>query len=160
MYRFIYRILQMASDSNGFEQGYSGLLFAPADFPDADGFDIRSVNSREFEDLDPTLAMNVQNASIENNNNVRFYIVLGIIGFVVIILFIIGCIYFFRGSTFTGAPIGNFSTNAVTTAATAAAAANAAVATAAVVAKAKGSTSPNPPENKKRAAANTTSPTL
>lgn len=45
MYRFIYHILQMASDTNGFEQGYSGLLFAPADFPDADGFDIRSVNS-------------------------------------------------------------------------------------------------------------------
>ena len=119
--------------------------------------DIRSVNSREFEDLDPTLAMNVQNASIENNNNVRFYIVLGIIGFVVIILFIIGCIYFFRGSTFTGAPIGNFSANAVTTAATAAAAANAAVATGTNASTDTGTNDLT--DNKKRAKENTTNPT-
>ena len=56
-----------------------------------------------------------------------------------------------RGGSFTGAPIGNFSVDAVTNAAV--------VTSAAAVAKAKsGGTSPKP-ENKKLAAANTSSPT-
>ena len=37
--------MQMGSEANPLELGYSGMAYAPADFPDADGFDIRSVNS-------------------------------------------------------------------------------------------------------------------
>jgi hypothetical protein len=113
--------------------------------------DIRDINARDDKETDPMIAMKAQNLEIENNNRVRFYIVLGVIGFIFLVIFVVSCIYFLRGGSFTGAPIGNFSTDAVV---------NAAVATsAAVVAKAKGSTSPKPPENKKLAAANATSPT-
>lgn len=37
--------MQMGSEANPLELGYSGMAYAPADFPDADGFDTRSVNS-------------------------------------------------------------------------------------------------------------------
>jgi hypothetical protein len=118
--------------------------------------DIRDINARDVKETDPSLAMNAQNLEIENNNRVRFYIVLGVIGFIFLVILIVSCIYLLRGGSFTGAPIGNFSVDAVTNAAV--------VTSAAAVAKAKsGGTSPKPEnkkqENKKLAAANTSSPT-
>ena len=37
--------MQMGSEANLLESGYSGMAYASADFPDADGFDTKSINS-------------------------------------------------------------------------------------------------------------------
>ena len=50
--------------------------------------------------LDPSLALNAQNAAQVNQNNVRFYVVLGIIALVVICFTIVILIYIFTGASF------------------------------------------------------------
>lgn len=98
--------------------------------------DIKSIGSNMFKTIDPTLAMNVQNENIIAQNNVRFYVVIAIIGFIVIMICIVLLMFWFKGGSFTenAAAIGaagltgtamQFNIHAATTnAATAAKAAN------------------------------------
>jgi hypothetical protein len=66
--------------------------------------DLASIDSSMYKSLDPSMALNAQNAAQVNNNNIRFYIVLGIFGLIVVCLTIVVLIYIFTGSSFTSAP--------------------------------------------------------
>jgi hypothetical protein len=61
--------------------------------------DLGSINSSMYKSLDPTLALNASNAAQKNQNDIRFYIVLGIIGLIVICILIVILIYIFVGSS-------------------------------------------------------------
>jgi len=64
--------------------------------------DLASINS--VKSLDPSLALNASNAEQINNNNVRFYIVLGVIGLIVVCFTIVILIYVFTAASFAAAP--------------------------------------------------------
>lgn len=63
--------------------------------------DLASINSSMYKSLDPSLALNASNAAQVSQNNVRFYVVLGIVGLILICLIIVGIIYIFSGTSFS-----------------------------------------------------------
>jgi hypothetical protein len=65
--------------------------------------DLASINSSMYKSLDPSLALNASNAAQVSQNNVRFYIVLGIIALIVICITIVALIYVFSGTSFSTA---------------------------------------------------------
>jgi hypothetical protein len=65
--------------------------------------DLASINSSMYNSLDPSLALEAQNAAQANNNNVRFYIILGIIGLFVLCITIVIVIWLFIGASFVSA---------------------------------------------------------
>ena len=60
--------------------------------------DLASINSSMYKSLDPSLALNAQNAQQANNNNIRFYIILGVIGLIVLCIAIVIIIWIFTGA--------------------------------------------------------------
>jgi hypothetical protein len=76
--------------------------------------DLGSINSSMYKSLDPTLALNASNATRVNENNVRFYIVLGIVGLILICIMIVILIYVFTGSS--ASPSASASASATATA--------------------------------------------
>ena len=69
--------------------------------------DLASINSSMYKSLDPSLALDASNAAAANNNNIRFYVVLGIIGLIVICFTIVIIIWIFNGASFAAAtPLG------------------------------------------------------
>jgi hypothetical protein len=62
--------------------------------------DLASIDSSMYKSLDPSLALNTQNAAQVNQNNIRFYVVLGVIGLIVICFTIVILIYVFTGASF------------------------------------------------------------
>jgi len=60
--------------------------------------DISSIDS--VKSLDPSLALNAKIAAQVNNNNIRFYVVLGIIALIVICFTIVMLIYIYTGASF------------------------------------------------------------
>jgi hypothetical protein len=61
--------------------------------------DLASINSSMYKSLDPSLALNAQNAQQANNNNIRFYIILGVIGLIVLCIAIVIIIWIFTGAS-------------------------------------------------------------
>ena len=61
--------------------------------------DLSKINSAEYARLDPTLAANAANASKENNNVMRSWIVFIIIGVIAVILIIVAAVFFFQGKS-------------------------------------------------------------
>jgi len=59
--------------------------------------DIASINSSAYGTMDPTLAINAQNTSLEANNRIRFWVILGIVLTLAAIILIVLVIYWFRG---------------------------------------------------------------
>jgi hypothetical protein len=62
--------------------------------------DIQSVGSNMYKTIDPTLAMNAQDANVIAQNNVRYYVVLGVLGFIVFMICIVLLIFSLRGKSF------------------------------------------------------------
>jgi len=59
--------------------------------------DIASINSSVNSAMDPSLALNAQNAALERSNQIRFWVILSILLILVAILLIVFIIYWFRG---------------------------------------------------------------
>jgi len=68
--------------------------------------DLASIQSNNYGALDPTLALNASNAAQVNNNNIRFYVVLGIFGLIVLSIAIVLIIWIFKASSIVAASGG------------------------------------------------------
>ena len=66
--------------------------------------DLASIDSSAYSSMDPTLALNAQNAALERSNNIRFTVVYITIACICAIIILVIVIYLFRGTSAT-APV-------------------------------------------------------